>query len=448
MNWYGRKTLYTLFAFSTIAIAQEGNAQVIVKTGYDPNKVNTITTAVPFLRISTDTRQGGMGDVGIAMAPDAGGAGANAAKMAFIDKDFGFSVSFTPWLKSLVDDIYLANISGYGKIKDKQTIQASLKLFSLGSINFRDENNNDLGTRKPFEMALDAGYSRKFGEIFSLGVTLRFIYSNLASGLTTNGEVIQTGIAGAGDISWLVHKTFAGKGKMSHELYAGMNLSNLGSKITYTSSTTKDFIPANMGIGLGYVFNANEKHQLGLYFDLNRLLVPTPITGTDLYSDVSKKTIKPEFDKNANGVPDYKESSSVQGIFRSFGYAPGGSSEKFKENMYSIGLEYMYKKMFGVRAGYYYEHPTKGARQFLTVGATVKYSVASLHLSYLVPTTSLRNPLDNTFRFTLNFEFSKGIKKKTNEEVSTTSEPLPTELKPAKRKPQPVSPPSDEIKKD
>jgi hypothetical protein len=248
-------------------------------------------------------------------------------KWPFIDKDFGFSVSFTPWLKSLVDDIYLANISGYGKIKDKQTIQASLKLFSLGSINFRDENNNDLGTRKPFEMALDAGYSRKFGEIFSLGVTLRFIYSNLASGLTSNGEVIQTGIAGAGDISWLVHKTFAGKGKMSHELYAGMNLSNLGSKITYTASTTKDFIPANMGIGLGYVFNANEKHQLGLYFDLNRLLVPTPIP-KDVYYDATAKKIKPEYDKNANGVLDYKEASSVQGIFKSFGYAPGGSVQK------------------------------------------------------------------------------------------------------------------------
>jgi hypothetical protein len=447
MNWYSRKTWCTIFAFSSITASQVANAQVQVSSGYDPNKVNTITTAVPFLRISTDTRQGGMGDVGIAMAADAGGAQANAAKMAFIDKDFGFSVSFTPWLKSLVDDIYLANISGYGKIKDKQTIQASLKLFSLGSINFRDENNNDLGTRKPFEMALDAGYSRKFGEIFSLGVTLRFIYSNLASGLTSNGEVIQTGIAGAGDISWLVHKTFAGKGKMSHELYAGMNLSNLGSKITYTASTTKDFIPANMGIGLGYVFNANEKHQLGLYFDLNRLLVPTPIP-KDVYYDATAKKIKPEYDKNANGVLDYKEASSVQGIFKSFGYAPGGSAEKFNENMYSVGLEYMYKKMFGVRAGYYYEHPSKGARQFLTVGATVKYSVASLHLSYLVPTTSLRNPLDNTFRFTLNFEFSKGGKKKTGEGVSTTSEPLPTELKPAKKKSQELAPSTDEIKKE
>ncbi len=447
MNWYSRKAWCTLFAFSSITASQVANAQVQVSSGYDPNKVNTITTAVPFLRIATDTRQGGMGDVGIAMAADAGGAQANAAKMAFIDKDFGFSVSFTPWLKSLVDDIYLANISGYGKIKDKQTIQASLKLFSMGSINFRDENNIDLGTRKPFEMAIDAGYSRKFGEIFSLGVTLRFIYSNLASGLTSNGEVIQTGIAGAGDISWLVHKTFAGKGKMSHELYAGMNLSNLGSKITYTSSTTKGFIPANMGIGLGYVFNANEKHQLGLYFDLNRLLVPTTIP-KDVYYDATAKKIKPEFDKNANGVLDYKEASSVQGIFKSFGYAPGGSAEKFNENMYSLGLEYMYKKMFGVRAGYYYEHPSKGARQFLTVGATVKYSVASLHLSYLVPTTSLRNPLDNTFRFTLNFEFAKGGKKKAGEGVSTTSEPLPTELKPAKRKSQEMAPSSDEIKKE
>jgi hypothetical protein len=426
MNFTSRKTAVCV-AICTLLLFVESKAQT-----FDLTKVNTITTAVPFLRIVNDTRSGGMGDVGVAMSADANGAQVNGAKMAFIENDFGVGLSFTPWLKSLVDDIYLANLSGYYRIKNVQTVHASLRYFSLGQINFRDEQNNELGTRRPQEIAFDAGYSRKFADIFSVGVTLRFIYSSIAPGTpTVTGDQIKPGIAGAGDISWLVNKTFDTKGnsKMKHQLFVGMNLSNLGSKITYTTNVTRDFIPANLGFGVGYSLHLDEKHTISAYMDVNRLLVPTPIQARDLYINGNNGAVKPEYDQNGNGVADYRERSSVSAMFTSFADAPGGSAEELKETNLSVGLEYFYKKMFGVRAGYFYEDPTKGARQFMTVGASVKYSVATLHLSYLVPTTALRNPLDNTFRFSLNFEFNKGGKKAADTQ-STTSEPLPKDIKP------------------
>lgn len=409
MNYNSRKSSFLLILlslFSGYAVAQSG-----------PNfnddylkKVNTITTAVPFLRVVNDTRSGGMGDVGIAMSADAGGAQLNGAKMAWVENDFGVNLSFTPWLKSLVNDIYLANLSGYYRIKGVQTVHASLRYFSMGQIDFKDEFGNDIGRSRPQELAVDAGYARKFG-IVSVGVTLRLIYSNI-TGTTTSigGQSAKPGVAGAGDISFLVHKTWDAKAKSSHELYAGMNLSNLGSKISYTANSVKDFIPANMGIGLGYVYNVDDKHSIGAYMDLNKLLVPTPVPAGELYVNGQGGAIKPQYDKDNSGIADYRELSSVSGIFNSFSYAPGGTAEKFREISVGVGAEYFYKKQFGVRTGFFYEDPTKGNRKFMTVGATIKYSVVGLHLSYLIPVQQQRNPLDNTFRFTLNFEFNQGGK--------------------------------------
>lgn len=411
MNYNNTKSalLFALFSMASgYASAQSG--------ALDLNKVNTITTAVPFLKIVNDTRSSGMGDVGIAMAPDAGGAQLNGAKMAFVENDGGVSVSFSPWLKSLVNDIYLANISGYYRIKDVQTVHASVRYFSLGSIQFKNENGDDIGVNRPQEVAADVGYSRKFG-IVSLGVTMRYIYSNIAGNLPTpgGGGTVRPGMTGAGDISVLVRKEWQKKGSGSHVLYGGLALTNLGGKISYTSSTTKDFIPANLGIGLGYVLNVDEHHSLGVYMDLNRLMVPTPVTGDKLYNipNNPQSGIKSEYDKNGNGTADYKEMSSVAGMANSFAYAPGGISEKFREMSVGVGMEYFYKKMIGIRAGYFYEDPHKGNRNFVTFGASVKYSVVALHLSYLVTVLPLqKNPLDNTFRFTLNFEFGKDGGKK------------------------------------
>ena len=396
---------------SVSAIGQAANVNL--------DKVNTVTTAVPFLRITNDTRSGGMGDVGIAMSPDANGAQLNGAKMGFLENTGGVGLSFTPWLKSLVNDIYLANLTGFYNIKKVGAIHAGLRYFSLGSIQFTNEHGDNTIQVRPQELAVDLGYARRLGKIVSVGATLRFIYSDIAPGgvdVGGTGGVTKPGMAGAADISVLVDKIFEPKqGNMRHELYWGLCMSNIGSKITYTSNTVKDYIPANLGMGLGYKLHLDkeDKYTVAVYLDLNKLLVPTPIPVEQLYiGSGSTRTLNPIYDKNGNGVPDYKEQSPITALFTSFADAPGGALEELREISTAVGAEFMYKKMFGVRLGYFYEHPTKGNRQYLTVGATVKYSVATLHVSYLVPTSNLRNPLDNTFRLSLAFEFSKGSLKK------------------------------------
>ena len=425
------------------------------------DKVNTVTTAVPFLRITNDTRAGGMGDVGIAMSPDANGAQQNGAKMGFLENTGGVGISFTPWLKSLVNDIYLANLTGYYNIKKVGAIHAGLRYFSLGSIQFTDQYGTNTIQVRPQELAVDLGYSRRLGKIASVGATLRFIYSDIAPGgvdLGNGSGVTKPGLAGAADISVLVDKIFEPKqGEMRHELYWGLCMSNIGSKITYTSNTVKDYIPANLGMGLGYKLHLDkqDKHTIAAYIDINKLLVPTPIPVEQLYLNYGTSTqkIKPEYDKNGNGVADYKEQSPISAIFTSFGDAPGGALEELREISTSVGAEYMYKKMFGIRLGYFYEHPTKGNRNYMTIGATVKYSVATLHISYLVPTSNLRNPLDNTFRLSMAFEFSKGALKKKPADAAPTeggevAPPAPLD-KPEKRtkkgKTAKDSPPTQEV---
>ncbi len=400
MRFTGKKFALILVSLSVAAASfgqKLSNGQVI----------NTITTAVPFLRIAGDTRSGGMGDVGIAISPDANGAQLNGAKMAFINTDYGVGLSFTPWLKSLVGDIYLANLTGYYRIKEVQTIHMSLRYFSLGNVQYTDESGNNTIQVHPNEFYLDAGYSRKLGNIASVGATLRFIYSNIAPNAGTNQQSVKPGIAGAADISTLVDKIFdnKGKGNLRHELLWGLCISNIGSKMTYTSNVNKDFLPANLGIGFGYKLHLDSKddHTVGVYADFNKLLVPTPnqaVGGT--------ATAPNGYELSAHQAAE----SPITGLITSFYDAPGGGTEELKSISTQVGAEYFYKKMFGLRVGYFYEDPTKGNRNFMTIGASIKYSVATLHMSYLVPTSNQRNPLDNTFSFSLCFEFSKGGLKK------------------------------------
>ena len=399
--------------------------------------INTITTAVPFLRIAGDTRSGGMGDVGIAISPDANGAELNGAKMAFIENDYGAGLSFTPWLRSLVGDIYLANLTGFYRIKDKsggQTIHASLRYFSLGNIQYTNEQGENTIQAHPNEFFIDAGYSRKIGDIASIGATLRFIYSNIAPNAAagTNTEAPKPGIAGSADISVLVDKTFANKGtgNMRHELLWGLVISNIGSKMSYTSVQTKDFIPANLGIGFGYKLHLDSKddNTVGIYADFNKLLVPTPNDTSGMHGLGYK-------------LSDHQKGESpITGLVTSFYDAPGGATEELRSISAQVGIEYFYKKMFGLRVGYFYEDPTKGNRNFLTVGASIKYSVATLHVSYLVPTTNQRNPLDNTFSFSLAFQFDKGgLKKKATDAAPTgdnSTAPAPTKTKKFAKKTQ------------
>jgi hypothetical protein len=401
MRFTGKKFALTLVSLS-IAAASFGQV----------GSVNTVTTAVPFLRIGGDSRSSGMGDVGIAISPDANGAQLNGAKMAFIESDYGVGLSFTPWLKSLVNDIYLTNLTGFYKIKNVQTIHASLRYFSLGQIQYTDESGVNTIQVHPNEFYFDAGYARKLGDIASIDATLRFIYSNIAPNAGTNTESVKPGIAGAADISAFVDKTWGEKGNSDrrHELLWGLCLSNIGSKMTYTSNVTKDFLPANLGIGLGYKLHldAKDDNTVGIYADINKLLVPTP----------NQKTTEGYYQYSSHQANE----SPITGLITSFYDAPGGGSEELKSFIEQIGAEYWYKKLFAIRAGYFYENPMKGNREYMTVGASIKYSVACLHFSYNVPVTSQHNPLDNTFSFSLAFEFKKGgIKKKQPSDAPTST---------------------------
>lgn len=401
MNLMLRSQKTILFLCILIFSVPVINAQVSGSTG-GGRIINTVTTAVPFLRIVPDARAGGMGDVGLASPTDANGLYINPAKMAFIDKDYGFAVTFSPWLKALVNDIYLVNINGYYKVKKMQTVGMSVRYFSLGNIVFTDVNGSETGQFRPNEFAIDGHYSRILGKYFSIAASLRFIYSNLAGGQVVDGGQVRPGIAGSGDISWYFRKKFNenNENKMVHEFAAGMNISNIGSKITYTNSQVRDFIPTNLGIGFGYTLDVDKHSTVGVYVDFNKLMVPSP-----------DSTDNDGPNNQGDGIYDFRQKSSVSGMFTSFGDAPGGFREEMREITIGVGAEYMYNKQFGARFGYFYEPSTKGNRQFLTAGLTVKYSVVGLNFSYLIPTTIQRNPLDNTLRFSLLFDFMKGGKK-------------------------------------
>jgi hypothetical protein len=351
---------------------------------------NTIISAVPFLRIIPDARAAGMGDAGIAVSPDANTMHHNASKLAFIDQNVGLSATYSPWLRSLgLQDVYLAYLSGFKKIDDLTTIGASLRYFSLGEIAFTDVNGEPLGIGKPNEFEVAVAYARKLSDKFSAGVTGKFIYSNLAAGQQVDNIDIVPGVAGAVDISF-TYLTPMNIGARS-DLRFGLAISNLGSKISYTKSSLKDFLPANLGLGAALDIDFDDFNRLTFTAEINKLLVPTPDT-TD---------IDPE-----NGILDYREKGLFQGVFGSFGDAPNGFKEELREISYSVGVEYWYAEQFALRAGYYYEHPTKGNRQFLTLGVGIKYNIFGMNLSYLVPTSNVRSPLDNTLRFSLLFDFA------------------------------------------
>ena len=364
------------------------------KNGYNPITgepcANAVTSAVPFLRITPDARGGGMGDVGIATSADPNGMHYNQSKLAFSEKRMGFSATYTPWMRALqLQDVYLAYLSGYFKVQDLQSVGFSLRYFSLGDIDFTDDNGMSLGTGKPNEFEFAGAYSRKLSENFSAAVGAKFIYSNLASGQRVEGTEIKAGVAGAADLS-MTYFTPIEIGSSEHELTIGLAATNIGSKITYTNSVNRDYIPANLGLGLGWKFKFDDYNSLTISTDFNKLMVPTP---------------RPEIDDDNNDIPDYKEYGVVQSIFKSFGDAPGGFSEELKEITIGGGVEYWYADQFSVRTGYFYEHYSKGNRKYFSVGLGVKYNVFGLNLSYLVPTTNQRNPLDNTLRFSLLFDF-------------------------------------------
>jgi hypothetical protein len=377
-----------LIALSAIMISATG---VSAQTQSQTNPINVVTTAVPFLRISPDARSGGMGDVGIATPADANAPFWNRAKVPFANGNSAISLTYTPWLKGLgLNDVYLASLAGYYQLDETQALSASLRYFSLGNIDFTDQNGAPIGSYRPREFAFDAGYSRKLSDKLGLGIALRYINSSLASG-PFGGVTYKPGSSIAGDIS-LFHDGTGGDANASG-LNWGINISNLGSKISYTNDATqKDFIPANLGLGLAYVkvFDETSKATFGL--DINKLLVPTPPLAGD-----------------STGWVRYHSKGVVSSWVSSFNDAPGGFSEELKEFQISLGAEYMYNNQFALRAGYFYENPSKGDRKYFTVGAGLNYNMFGLNFSYLIASGNgvNRNPLANTLRFSLIFNLDK-----------------------------------------
>jgi len=371
------------------------------------NKLNTITTAVPFLLIAPDARGGGLGDAGGASFADANSQHWNPAKYGFIDKDFGFSVSYSPWLRKLVNDINLAYLGAYKRINKRQVIAMSLRYFSLGNITFTNETGQNIGQYKPNEFALDASYSFKFTNEVSGAIAIRYIYSNLTGGIYVAGAESKAGQAVAADVAVYYEKPIEIK-NINTTFGLGVNISNIGNKISYTENLDRDFIPTNLRLGLAYNVLFDKNNSLGLIVDFNKLLVPTtPLyqldsTGKYVYDIDGNKIIEKGRDPNV-GV--------VKGIFQSFYDAPGGFGEEIKEINFAVGLEYWYAKQFSIRAGYFNESATKGNRKYLTIGAGLRYSVFGLDFAYLIPVTQ-RNPLENTLRFSLLFNFDKVKSKK------------------------------------
>jgi len=366
-----------------------------------------ISTAVPFLTIAPDARAGGMGDVGSATSPDAFSMFWNPAKYAFIENSFGFGIGYVPWLRGLVNDINMASVVGYGKIGNKQVVAASLKYFSMGNITFTDDNGNSLGDYKPNEWAVDATYARKFSREFSGAVAGRFIYSNLVP-VDINSQGVRPGTSVAADVAIYYHHEMEIKGLSGASINAGLDISNIGAKISYSSSSIKkDFIPTTLRIGSSFIMDIDDYNRLSMSLDLTKLLVPTPpVYYPDSTGPDNKRVIiEPGYD------PDV---SVVKGMIQSFYDAPYGFKEEMQEINVAIAAEYWYNKLFSVRAGYFYESKYKGGRQFFTLGAGLRYNVFGLDFSYLLPISGKsnlnNNPLANTLQFTLLFNFDNAKK--------------------------------------
>ncbi len=362
--------------------------------------LNTINTAVPFITIAPDSRSGGMGDLGIASKPDLNSQHYNVAKYPFMKEDGGLSISYTPWLRNLIPDINLAYLSTYYKPTPNQVISGSLRYFSLGEITFTNIQGDPQGQFTPFEMALDAGYSRLFTDNFSGGVVFRYIHSDLTSGQIVDGQESKPGIAVAADLGFYYQNDLRLSGNDAG--YAlGINLSNLGTPVAYTTDTEKIPIPSNLGLGGRFDYELDDYNSMSFMLDLNKLLVPT------------RPVKDPETDSVLRGYPEPE--SIVLGMIQSFYDAPGINypdgtyssilREELAEIMISLGVEYWYREQFAIRAGYFHETAVKGNRKYATLGVGLKLNVFSLDFAYLIPTNGTDSPLANTVRFTLGFDF-------------------------------------------
>ena len=368
-------------------------------------QLNTITTAVPFLQITPDSRSGALGDAGVALSPDANSTFWNAAKLAFVEEDVELSLSYSPWLRALVNDMSLAYLSGFKRLSKNQCVGGSLRYFTLGNITFTDEVGTQIRDFKPNEFSLDMSFGQKFGDNLSGGIAVRYIYSNLTGGQNVLGADSKPGMGVAADISMFYSNDRINAGGRDARLNIGGNISNVGNKMRYTNSDKRDFIPTNLKLGTAFTVNLDKYNQVTALVDFNKLLVPTP-PRYNLEGDSIVAGMNPDV-----GV--------ATGMVQSFYDAPGDVSNEgeiipgtvFKEELREIniggGFEYWYDQQFAFRTGYFYENYTKGNRQFITLGAGLKYQVLTIDMSYLISTTQ-QNPLANTLRFTMRFALGAG----------------------------------------
>lgn len=363
-------------------------------------RVRTITTAVPFLMIAPDARSGAMGDVGVSSRPDANSMHWNPAKFAFIEQDMGLALNYTPWLRNLVNDINLSYLSGFKRIDDMQTIAASLMFFSLGDIMFTGEGGQELGLYRPSEFALDVAYARKLGENISGAIALRYIHSNLTQGQDVGGQPTNPGRALAADVSAYYERELDWR-RTPATFSAGINISNIGNKISYSDDFNANFIPINLRLGPTLRLDIDEYNSIAFSLDLNKLLVPTP----PIYMRNEQGELVRDDDNNLVIFRGQDPNRSVvAGMFGSFNDAPDGFREEMQEITYGFGMEYWYDRQFAIRGGYFHEHETKGNRKFFTLGVGLKYNVFGLDFSYIIPVMQ-RSPLENVLRFSLTFDF-------------------------------------------
>lgn len=369
------------------------------------SEFNPIQTGVTSLGIAPDARGASMGDLGAATEPDAYSQYWNPSKYAFAYSSAAASLSYTPWLRKLVNDIFLANLSGYWKIGDgdNQAISGSLRYFSLGEISMTDQERNALNSVNPYEMAFDLGYSRKLSESFSMGVALRYIYSDLAFGDSYSAEQQKGASAFAADISGYL-TTYPIIGRNECQWSWGFNISNIGSKVSYNNGNDPAFLPTNLRLGTTFTFPLAQYNNLALSVDMNKLLVPVRPREIDFTDDEGN------FDSEGYEakLEDWRNTSSISGIFKSFSDAPGGFKEELQEINFSVGAEYSYNHQFFVRTGYYYENANKGNRQYFAFGAGFSLNVIQLDASYMIATAQ-NSPLDQTLRFSLTFDMD-GLK--------------------------------------
>jgi Type IX secretion system protein PorV len=368
----------------------------VIISGQDPNR-RVITTAVPFLNFAPDSRHSGMGDVGVSTTPDANSAHWNSGKLAFVDQKMGFSLSYSPWLGKLVNDMSLSYLTGFFRIDEVSAFGFDLRYFNMGDIQLTDGRGNELGEFNPRDIAIGGTYSRKLSQNLGLGISSRFIYSNLSGNISSvGGSESKPGIGVGVDVGLYYQKQiFTGSKEGSFSW--GMNISNIGPKITYNSAEDLDYIPTNFRLGTAYSVDLDPVNTITFALDFNKLLVPTP----PVYATNEDGTLATDEDGNliieAGKDPNR---SLISGMFGSFADAPDGFTEELQEVMISFGVEYSYDNKFALRTGYFYENPNKGGRRYFTMGLGFDINKLGVDFSYLVPQTQ-NHPLAETLRFSL-----------------------------------------------